>query len=308
MPKLRLFTYDTLHLGLIAPVVFPTMTYDNLVGSSNMTFSPQLVFEFDSKFVDVALNFGYSMRDDNSLKFRSQTVKIDDAIVGSLGAKVLLWENRLELVGDSYFSMDVNEQNEEEVPVEIIGGLRFYFPAGFQADVGAGAGLTKGVNAPTYRLLAGLKWRPVEAEKVYVEKVKYINTKCPVVNCPLKTCPKVERNKITIPSVYFDTDKDFVIPQSIPVLLDVVQILKDNPWVKEVRVEGNADWRASNTYNYKLALRRAQYVYNFLVRNGVDKDRIFTVSFGEGSPAYSNATKEGMSRNRRVEFHITQPK
>ena len=43
---------------------------------------------------------------------------------------------------------------------------------------------------------------------------------------------------------------------------------------------------------------------NWLVKNGVSKDRLSFEGFGQEKPIDSNNTDEGRKNNRRVEFHI----
>lgn len=71
-----------------------------------------------------------------------------------------------------------------------------------------------------------------------------------------------------------------------------------------VLVEGHADHRGREQYNQQLSERRSNTVKQFLIDNGLEADRIESFSYGEFRPVASNETKEGMTRNRRVEIHI----
>jgi OOP family OmpA-OmpF porin len=87
------------------------------------------------------------------------------------------------------------------------------------------------------------------------------------------------------------------------VVLDTaVKALNENPEITSVILEGHADSDGSDKYNEALGKRRAQYVYDYLVKHGVDSNRLITISFGESSPVEPNTTKEGKDRNRRTEF------
>ncbi len=299
LPKLRLVTLgdNTLfHIGLIGPVELPTMTYNSRIGYNAPAFSPQLVLELDTRYVDAAINVGYSFRMDNSLVFRNQNVNMDDALVGSVGVKFAVIENKMEIVGDSFFSMDISEQDEEEVPVEILGGLRFYFPRGFQVDVGAGAGLTKGIGAPTYRLIAGISWSPEKPKVVKEYITKIVEKKCPV-------CPKVVKNTILLPPLFFDFDKDYLTATSLPVMEFIVKTLYENPHIDKIAIDGHTDSKGSNKYNVNLGMRRAKHVKNLLETRGL-KFEVRLVSFSEDLPYTTNKTDSGRAQNRRVELHI----
>ena len=43
---------------------------------------------------------------------------------------------------------------------------------------------------------------------------------------------------------------------------------------------------------------------DYLVGNGIAAERLTAQGYGETRPAYSNATRDGRARNRRVELHV----
>jgi outer membrane protein OmpA-like peptidoglycan-associated protein len=51
-----------------------------------------------------------------------------------------------------------------------------------------------------------------------------------------------------------------------------------------------------------LSEKRAEAVKEFMVTRGIDPKRLSTKGFGITKPAASNDTKEGRTKNRRVEF------
>jgi peptidoglycan-associated lipoprotein len=53
-----------------------------------------------------------------------------------------------------------------------------------------------------------------------------------------------------------------------------------------------------------LGMRRANYVRSFLVKQGVNLDRIYTVSQGKEHPVALGHTPEDWKLNRRSEFLI----
>ncbi len=110
-----------------------------------------------------------------------------------------------------------------------------------------------------------------------------------------------ERGCWVVENVFFDTDKSKIKPQGFKVLDEVVPVLEQNPDLK-VEVQGHADIRGTEEYNRKLSLRRANAVRAYLVKKGVDAERLTVVGYGFSKPAAPNDTKEGMAKNRRVEF------
>ena len=117
----------------------------------------------------------------------------------------------------------------------------------------------------------------------------------------------VARKRITVPPVYFATDKDVILTRSFPTLLLVADVLKKNSWVELVSIEGHTDSRGEDDYNKGLSSRRAASVVRFLQENGVTAERLRSVGHGETKPVASNETPEGWAKNRRVEFLILKP-
>lgn len=78
-------------------------------------------------------------------------------------------------------------------------------------------------------------------------------------------------------------------------------MVKKNPKTA-VEVAGHTDWIGSDAYNQALSERRAQSVKDYLVRKGVDGQRVTTQAFGESKPVADNRTDEGRALNRRAEI------
>ena len=57
-------------------------------------------------------------------------------------------------------------------------------------------------------------------------------------------------------------------------------------------------------FNQPLSRERAQAGVDFLVKVGIEADRLTAVGYGESKPLDSNFTRQGRSRNRRIEFIV----
>jgi len=105
--------------------------------------------------------------------------------------------------------------------------------------------------------------------------------------------------------VEFEFDRAIILPKSYPILDEVVRLLKANPEIKLVSVEGHTDNVGRTDYNEKLSADRAAAVREYLVkRGGIAPERLTSKGFGASKPLATNDTDEGRARNRRVEFHI----
>lgn len=125
---------------------------------------------------------------------------------------------------------------------------------------------------------------------------------------PMKSgCPQYARvtlssNEIRILTVvHFDKDASNVKVPSYPILDEVAAVLRQNPQILAIRIEGHAS--AGEKDAWGLSAKRAAEVKNHLSSRGV-KTELKTTSAGDTKPIASNATEEGRQKNRRVEFHI----
>jgi OOP family OmpA-OmpF porin len=90
------------------------------------------------------------------------------------------------------------------------------------------------------------------------------------------------------------------------VLTQISTILKDNPSITSLSIEGNTDnaGESKGFDNTKLSQDRAQSVVDYIIKQGVDKGRLAAVGNGSKNPLAPNDTPEHMAGNRRVEFHV----
>jgi len=123
---------------------------------------------------------------------------------------------------------------------------------------------------------------------------------CPIV---VKAPPlfEMEKKKLVLEGVNFETNMAEITAESAPVLDAVAASLNDWP---EVRVEigGHTDSSGSRSHNLDLSQRRADAVKAYLVARGVEESRLMAKGYGEGSPIADNNTSEGKAKNRRVEL------
>src|SRR5262245_27266243 len=74
---------------------------------------------------------------------------------------------------------------------------------------------------------------------------------------------------------------------------------------KILLVAGHTDSSGSEAYNYELGQQRAESVARYLItRKGISPLQVTTVSYGKNTPIADNATRNGRSKNRRVEILV----
>jgi outer membrane protein OmpA-like peptidoglycan-associated protein len=118
----------------------------------------------------------------------------------------------------------------------------------------------------------------------------------------------IMQNRIELKhSLYFDFGKATLQARSFPLLDQVANLVAHHPEIFTLGIEGHTDDRGSLEYNRGLSLRRAGTVRDYLVKKGIEPDRLEARGFGEERPIQTNLTQEGRTANRRVEFVIEPP-
>lgn len=109
---------------------------------------------------------------------------------------------------------------------------------------------------------------------------------------------EAKREETIIDARHFDFDKA-ILKGDLSKLRLIAQRLLDNPQT-DVEIVGHTDSTGSVKYNQRLGLKRANSVKNWLVKQGVETNRILTSSKGELQPLATNKTKAGRAKNRRA--------
>jgi peptidoglycan-associated lipoprotein len=100
--------------------------------------------------------------------------------------------------------------------------------------------------------------------------------------------------------VYFSSDSTDLTPESQATLQKQAQWLNQYPQFG-ITIEGHADERGTREYNIALGARRATAVRNYLAQNGVNAQRIRTISYGKERPVAVCNDISCWSQNRRAQ-------
>ena len=104
----------------------------------------------------------------------------------------------------------------------------------------------------------------------------------------------------------FDSGSARLSPAALSVLEGLGHVLMQSRNV--IRVEGHTDDRPINTLqfpsNWELSAARAASVVHFLMRAGIEPERMAAIGYGEHRPIAGNDQEEGRQRNRRVTLVI----
>lgn len=119
-----------------------------------------------------------------------------------------------------------------------------------------------------------------------------------------KPAPKPVAQKVSLATdTHFDFDRSALRPEGKARLDDLAGKIGGIN-LEVVIAVGHTCSIGSDAYNQKLSVRRAESVKRYLVSKGIEANRVYTEGKGEKQPAYSNKTREGRQKNRRVEIEV----
>ena len=88
---------------------------------------------------------------------------------------------------------------------------------------------------------------------------------------------------VLIDNIFYDFDKATLTPASTQALEKLVKLLKENPHVT-IELSAHCDYKGNSEYNKRLSQRRAQSVVDYLIKHGIEKDRLTPVGYGKDRP------------------------
>lgn len=108
--------------------------------------------------------------------------------------------------------------------------------------------------------------------------------------------------RVSVPGIYFDTDKADVKPESKPALDEIARLLGNRPALK-LYVVGHTDMTGAFERNRTLSEARARAVVKALVEGyGIAAARLEGHGVGPLAPVSTNSSEAGRGSNRRVEL------
>lgn len=118
---------------------------------------------------------------------------------------------------------------------------------------------------------------------------------------------------LTIEGLNFIPGRHIPVKSAMPVLEKLLKTMKENPNLKiEIQghicciYEGN-DGYDYDTHDMKLSTNRAMVVFNYLVKNGIDKDRLTYKGYGRTQPKIEiERSEEDEQANRRVDIKVLE--
>ena len=106
-------------------------------------------------------------------------------------------------------------------------------------------------------------------------------------------------------NVFFDTGKSTLRPESHKELNELADFMKLKKALM-IEIAGHTDNVGEDAANMKLSQDRANTCRDYLIKKGVNSQRVSAKGYGETQPAATNDTAEGKQKNRRTEVRIVK--
>ena len=164
----------------------------------------------------------------------------------------------------------------------------FVWESGVRLGINLSKKKTKIVETPSVPQTEVLQQEPTSSSEEVNQKETVDKAETKVVEQNME-----ESAKVTFPVVYFAFNRIGIKQSELSKLNGILHTLKENPNMK-VTVTGWCDTKGSVAVNKRISRQRAETVKNWLVKNGIEANRITAI--GNGSDDTQDADKA-----RRVE-------
>ena len=128
-----------------------------------------------------------------------------------------------------------------------------------------------------------------------------------ILDIELTPVPIIQNNTkpytMVLNNIFFDFGSSNLLEKSNYEINNIVQMMTSNPLMK-ILIVGHTDNIGNEKDNLKLSQNRAKSVYDALISNGIQSERITYEGRGATQPRDDNSTEEGRSKNRRTELVI----
>lgn len=117
-------------------------------------------------------------------------------------------------------------------------------------------------------------------------------------------------NLTIVEKVYYNYGKYEVLPETAKILDKVIDLMEKDAQLV-IEISSHTDSRSSKEYNLKLSEQRAAAAVEYIVKNGITRDRISGKGYGESKLMNKCAdgvecSEDDHAKNRRTEFQIAR--
>ena len=110
-------------------------------------------------------------------------------------------------------------------------------------------------------------------------------------------------SQVTLKNLFFASGSAELEQQSLAELNQLEELLTKNQNMR-LEVEGHTDNTGSPELNQGLSNERAQTVVDYLVKRGIQKERLQSIGYGDSQPKVPNTDPANKALNRRTEIKV----
>ena len=103
--------------------------------------------------------------------------------------------------------------------------------------------------------------------------------------------------------VPFESNSSSITPGSLTVIDEYIVLLKENEFF-DVEISGHSSAPGDFYANQVLSEKRAKLVYEYLIEEGIEPERLTYRGYGESQLLDIRNTQEAHDKNRRIEFNV----
>jgi OOP family OmpA-OmpF porin len=121
--------------------------------------------------------------------------------------------------------------------------------------------------------------------------------------------PAEKEEPVKFKDIYFEFKQTALTEEARETLKKNIQILKNHPEVI-IRIEGHACSHGPEELNLRISQERAKVIMEYLIREGIARERLSVLGYGESRPALpeiptpENKDSAEARANRRVHFEV----
>ena len=175
--------------------------------------------------------------------------------------------------------------------------------------VGADAFYTFSADCDSQYSVRGTKEQYAPKEEIVKTPSESTNIEVPLRLKLVDPCPPNDLGcRLTLQPIYFDFDRFNIRPDAEIELAKILAAMREYPQLI-IHIESHTDARGDDLYNEILSEKRAQSTLNWLVDQGIDRDRLSAKGYGETQHINKcsngvRCTEEEHQLNRRSMFII----
>jgi outer membrane protein OmpA-like peptidoglycan-associated protein len=293
-------------LGIAITIILGTFLYLKFCCNCSMK-TPAVATEktpvnsSDTTMVRFVLNgFGIDFRTGDNLKFLKNSAALLTPVSDSIGIGIenlktfLASNSKQKVIITGYaISDETNNSTFENLGLARANEVKKYFVS---KGLTASQFDTKGEIIKNWKMISDTLIGPVEYNFPALDTTKVVNSEWNTLKEKINSDPLI---------LHFNTNKasdnlNAVEKQKVTDILNYLKNVKD----ATVLIVGHSDNVGNRDANVILGQKRAEFSKDYLVKNGVDAERITTESKGPDEPIGENTTPEGKANNRRTVITI----